>query len=207
MESIILASESQRRQEYFELLGLPFTCVPSMIDESLIEGISIENAVEDLARRKVRKVVEILKDTPPLWVAGADTVIAISENPDEKTDEKSNEKIFGKPADREDARRMLSIFQGRTHSVITALALYNGRKKTVDSQSVTSYVTLAKLSPGEIEWYLDSGEWQGAAGAYKIQGLASCFITEIKGSFSSIVGLPLREFYAMLRDNGYPYGG
>jgi septum formation protein len=70
---------------------------------------------------------------------------------------------------------------------------------------VTSTVTFAPLSPDEIEWYLDTGEWQEAAGSYKIQGLASCFITDIKGSYSGVVGLPLREFYVMLRDNGYQY--
>jgi septum formation protein len=100
---------------------------------------------------------------------------------------------------------MLRKLQGRSHEVITSVALYNGRKKTTDCRSVVSTVTFAPLSPDEIEWYLNTGEWQEAAGAYKIQGLASCFITGIKGSYSGIVGLPLREFYVMLRDNGYLY--
>ena len=204
MEPIVLASESERRQEYLRLLGLPFTCIPSSIDETLDPDMDIEQAVEDLARRKVMKVVDTLKAMPPsslpgeqniAWAAGADTVIDL------------DGKIFGKPSDREDAKRMLCTFQGRDHRVITAAALYNGRKKTIDCRSVVSTVTFARLAEREIEWYLDSGEWKGAAGAYKIQGLASCFIVKIKGSYSSIVGLPLREFYVMLRDNGYPYGG
>jgi len=196
MEHIVLASESERRQEYFKLLGLPFSCIPSLADETLASGMAINDAVEDLARRKAGKVAEMLKNSSaPLWVAGADTVIALEE------------KVYGKPQNREDAGRMLRTFQGREHQVITALALYNGRKNKIDSCSVSSRVVFSPLSSGEIEWYLDSGEWEGAAGAYKIQGLASCFIAEIHGSFSSIVGLPLREFYAMLRDNGYPYGG
>ena len=107
--------------------------------------------------------------------------------------------------DREDARNMLSALQGKTHEVITAIALYNG--KSIDCRSVTSTVSFAPLSEGEIEWYLDTGEWQNAAGAYKIQGLASCFISGISGSYSSIVGLPLRELYVMLNDNGYLLDG
>ena len=195
MEQIVLASESPRRQEYLKLLGLPFNSIPSSVDETLDQDMDIQAAVEDLARRKVTALVEMHKNNEPLWVLGADTVIAL------------DGKVFGKPTDREDAKRMLSVFQGREHRVITAIALFNGRKKAIDCRSVVSFVAVAQLSGSEIEWYLNSGEWQGAAGAYKIQGLASCFITEIHGSYSSIVGLPLREIYVMLRDNGYSYGG
>ncbi|MDR0496816.1 MAG: Maf family protein [Treponema sp.] len=194
MEPIILASESPRREEFFRLLGLPFTCIPSNIDESFDPSLDPGAVVEELAVKKVKKTLESLKD-PPLWVCGADTIIAM------------DGKIYGKPLDREDASRMLRAFSGRTHEVTSAIALYNGRAKTIDSRSVTSTVSFAPLTDGEIEWYLNSGEWQGVAGAYKIQGLASCLIAEISGSYSSIVGLPLREFYAMLRDNGYPFGG
>jgi septum formation protein len=107
---------------------------------------------------------------------------------------------------------MLRSFSGREHQVWSAVALYKGRAGAatggaIDCRSAVSTVAFAPLKAEEIEWYLDSGEWRDAAGAYKIQGLASCFITAIKGSYSSIVGLPLREFYVMLRDNGYPYGG
>jgi septum formation protein len=102
---------------------------------------------------------------------------------------------------------MLRSFLGRDHQVISAVAIYKGSTKTTDCRSVISTVSFAPLTEGELEWYLDSGEWRGAAGAYRIQGLASCFISGIKGSYASVVGLPLREFYAMLRENGYPYGG
>ena len=196
-----MASGSPRRQEYLKLLGLPFTCMPSPVNENFSPGEDPEKVAEELAVRKVMKIVEILKDTSPAelrsapWVCGADTLISL------------DGKIYGKPKDRDDAQRMLAAFQDRSHEVISAIALYNGRTKTTDHRTAVSTVTFAALSRGEIEWYLDSGEWQGAAGAYKIQGLASCFITSIQGSYSSIVGLPLREFYAILRDNGYPYGG
>ena len=192
---IILASSSPRREEFFRLLGLPFTSMPSQVEEDFDEHCEPRKVAEELAARKVRKAVESIKDLASVWVCGADTLIAM------------DGKIHGKPLNREDAGNMLRAFSGRTHSVISAVALYCGRTKTLDYRSVASEVSFAPLSEGEIDWYLDSGEWQGAAGAYRIQGLASCFITGISGSYSSIVGLPLREFYAMLRDNGYPYGG
>ena len=194
MQPIILASASPRRQAYFRLLGLPFTCIPPSTDESFDPRMDARAVAEELATRKVNGVLSILKNEAPLWVCGADTLISLEGN------------IYGKPEDREDARRTLSAFQGKTHEVISAVALFGGRAKTIDCRSVVSTVSFAPLSEGEIEWYLDTGEWRDAAGSYKIQGLASCFISSIKGSYSSIVGLPIREFYAILRDNGYPYG-
>jgi len=195
MEPIILASASPRRREYLELLGLPFTCVPSPEDENYDPGSEPETVAKELAIRKVTKVVEMLKDDSPPWVCGADTLISL------------DGKILGKPTDRRDAGQMLRSFAGRSHEVLSAVALYSGRSGKTDYRVVTSTVSFAPMKASEIEWYLDTGEWRDAAGAYKIQGLASCFISSIQGSYSSIVGLPLREFYAILKDNGYPYGG
>ncbi|MCL2601400.1 MAG: Maf family protein [Treponema sp.] len=193
MEEIILASASLQRREFLRLLGLPFTCVPSPLQEIVAPHEDARAAAERLAVQKVNAVVPLAAHAR--WVFAADTLVSLGGE------------IFGKPADRNDAARMLRALGGRTHEVVSAAALYSGAANAIDCRSVSSAVTFAPLSPGEIEWYLDSGEWQGAAGAYKIQGLASCFVVSITGSFSSIVGLPLREFYDMLRDNGYPYGG
>ncbi|MDR2101133.1 MAG: Maf family protein [Treponema sp.] len=195
MEPIILASGSLRRQEYFRLLGLPFNIMPSQIDETYEEGLSPREIAENLAVRKVNKIIELLKGQTPPWICGADTVISLDGH------------IFGKPLDRDDAQRMLLKIQGRDHEVVTAVALFNGKEKSLDCRSVTSIVSFAPLRESEIEWYLNTGEWQGVAGAYKIQGLANCFVSSIKGSFSAIVGLPLHEFYVMLIENGYLYGG
>jgi septum formation protein len=194
VEPIILASGSLRRQEYFRLLGLPFSVIPPQIDEAGRDIEKPQELAEDLAIRKVRKILEYLKGRNPPWVCGADTLIAV------------DGVVFGKPKDRDDAKRMIEALQGRDHEVITAVALYSGKTNTIDCRPVASSVTFTPLSQGQIEWYLDTGEWQGVAGSYRIQGLASCFISGIRGSYSSIVGLPLHEFYAMLRDNGYPYG-
>ena len=194
METIILASGSERRKEFFKLLGLPFTSMPPLVDESFDPSSSPRTVAEGLALRKAAKIAPMSDENAP-WVCAADTIIAL------------DGAIFGKPRDQDDARRMLAAFQGRSHEVISAVALYNGRAKSYDCRSIASLVSFAALSPGEIEWYLGTGEWKDAAGAYEIQGLASCFISSITGSYSSIVGLPLREFYAILRDNSYPYGG
>jgi septum formation protein len=192
-EPIILASGSLRRQEYFRLLGLPFNIMPPQIDENVDRTLGPRECAEDFAIQKVNKIISLLQNRIPPWICGADTVISVDED------------IFGKPQDRHDAQRMLTKLRGRSHEVITAVALFNGKEKTIDCRSVKSMVTFMPLSEDEIEWYLSTGEWQGAAGAYKIQGLGGCFVSEIQGSYSAIVGLPMHEFYVMLKDNGYSY--
>ncbi|MDR1252415.1 MAG: Maf family protein [Treponema sp.] len=194
MEPIILASASPQRQEYFRLLGLPFSVMSSFIDEEIEQGTDPRKTAEGLAVRKVQKVVELLDGRKPSWICGADTIVSVDGG------------IFGKPADREDAKRMLRRLAGREHEVITAVALHRRPAGNTDCRSAACAVTFASLSEDEIEWYLDTGEWQKAAGAYRIQGLAGCFISSITGSPSAVVGLPLRDFYVMLRENGYPYG-
>ncbi|AEJ19559.1 Maf family protein [Gracilinema caldarium] len=194
MEPIILASGSLRRQEYFKLLGLPFNIMPSYVDETAPAELSPREHAEHIANRKVKKILEVLEGRLPLWILGADTIISIDNT------------IFGKPADRQEAYHMLKTFSGRTHEVITAMALYVGREKRIATKAVSSTVRFSHLRDDEIEWYLDTGEWQGVAGGYQIQALAACFISHIEGSYSGIVGLPIHEFYGMLRENGYPYG-
>jgi septum formation protein len=175
-------------------MGLPFNIMPSQVDEDYNESLSPREVTEELAARKVSRILDLLKGRTPLWICGADTAVSM------------DGKIFGKPPSREDARNMLNVLQGRDHDVVTAVALFNGRKNSVDCRSVVSTVTFSPLSEAEIDWYLNTGEWQGVAGAYRIQGIASCLISRIRGSYSSIVGLPMHEFYVMLRENGYPYG-
>jgi len=176
------------------MLGLPFSILPTEIDESQVDQTSPLKITGGLARRKVEKVIEIMKDRLPRWICGADTVISL------------DGKIFGKPANREEAAAMLRELSGKQHKVVTSVALYNGREGKIDCRGASCTVSLAALTEAEIEWYLDTNEWQGVAGSYRIQGLAGLFISKIAGSPSTVAGLPLREFYVMLRDNGYPYG-
>ena len=200
METIILASGSPRRQEYFRLMGLPFEILSADIDESQSTQTDPIKLTAELAVKKVERTIEMMQekwpssDCRPKWVCGADTVIAMEG------------RILGKPENRREAAQMLRDLSGRQHEVVTSVALYNGKVKTTDCCSAICAVTFAPLNELEIEWYLNTNEWQGVAGAYRIQGLASCFITQIKGCPSTVAGLPLREFYVILRDNGYPYG-
>ncbi|MCL1993005.1 MAG: Maf family protein [Spirochaetes bacterium] len=196
MEEIVLASQSQARQEGFRLLGLPFSVVPAMIDESLPPNADPETAAGILAVKKAEKVAKRQGDDgePPKWVFAADTIIALAGE------------IFGKPADRGEALQMLSRLSGKTHLAVTAIALYNGRLGRVDCRRAKCEVSFAELSPAEIGWYLDTGEWRGAAAGYRIQGAGAGLILSVKGCIGAVAGLPLRDFCVMLKDNGYPYG-
>jgi septum formation protein len=191
MEPIILASGSLRRQEYLKILGLPFSVIPPLIDESPGDIRDPGKLAETLALRKVNRIIELAKGSP--WICGADTLVSVGGD------------IYGKPRDREDARRMLRGLRGREHRVFTAVALYCGAGGNTDCRLVRSSVSFAPLTDEEIDWYLDTGEWQGVAGSYRIQGLGGCFVSAIQGSYSAIVGLPIHEFYVMLKANGYPF--
>jgi septum formation protein len=196
MEPIILASASPRRQEFFRLLGLPFTCIPAQIDETPLAGLNPRQVAEDLALRKTMAVVAQLErggteTSSAQWVFGADTIVVL------------DGEIFGKAADRDAAKIMLERLAGRRHEVITAMALYNMRHKMSVCRSNMSEVVFAPLSMAEIEWYLDTGEWEGAAGSYRLQDRGGCLIESINGSPSGVAGLPLHDFYVMLKDNGY----
>jgi septum formation protein len=197
MEPIILASESPRRRDFFKLMGLPFTCIPAMIDETYQEGMEPGQFALEMALNKALAVAGKTDDAQAAaaqWIFAADTIVVL------------DGKIFGKPKDRDEARRMLCVFSGRRHEVITAMALYNRRTGKTDCRPVSGEVEFAALTEAEIEWYLDTGEWRGAAGAYQMQGLAGCFIRLINGSPSCVAGLPLHDFYVMIRDNGYRFG-
>ena len=174
-------------------MGLPFNIMPSRVSEELVPGLAPRLQAEALARKKVETLIAILGGSNPPWILAADTNIIVDDT------------VLGKPTDREEAKAMLRRLSGRGHEVATGLALFNGKRKYVDCRTNVSVVDFAELSETEIEYYLDTGEWQGVAGAYRIQGKGGCFISSIRGSYSSIVGLPLHDFYVMLKENGYDY--
>ncbi|MDR1219104.1 MAG: Maf family protein [Treponema sp.] len=200
METIVLASASPRRHDYFRLLGIPFVVKPSTVEETWDENLPLEEVPKAIATRKALSVAEsALTDGGGTlaefrWVFGADTIVAI------------DGRILGKPKDRAHAKIMLSLLQNRAHRVISGIVLCRLEDRRVSAKTVISEVAFAPMSNAEIEWCLDTGEWEGAAGAYRAQGVASCFISSLQGSFSNVVGLPLREFYTLLRENGYEYG-
>lgn len=192
MEPIILASSSPRRQEILKMLDIPFQVILPNIDETLTSSVDTEDIPELLAREKVSAVIHSLPSQQEIqWVLGADTVIV------------KNGRIFGKPQSADEAAEFLKEFQGGSHTVITAVVLYNGKQKSTTSRVAKTKVTFAPMTDDEIQWYLESGEWHGAAGGYRIQSLASIFIEKIEGSQSCVTGLPIHELYDMLKVQNY----
>jgi septum formation protein len=189
MDSLILASASPRRRELLASLDIPFDVVPSSYEETFDDRPPLEQALF-LSEMKVRKVIEDHPDLGKRVVVGADTVLDL------------DGRLIGKAPDRSTARRYLELISGRSHKVITALSIHNGSTGELRARAETSTVDFALLSRDEIEAYLDTGEWEGAAGAYRIQGRASFFVRGIKGCFFNVVGLPIRLFYVMLQSQG-----
>lgn len=191
MEPIILASSSPRRQEILKMLKIPFRVIIPNIDETFSSIVELEQVPELLAREKVAAVIEILKGQEIPWVLGADTVILFEG------------KILGKPQNHEQAIEYLQMLQGKTHTVVTSIVLYNGHTHETSSKICKTEVTFNPMSEEEINWYVETGEWHGAAGGYRIQSLASCFIGKLEGSYSCVIGLPISELYDILKEQGY----
>jgi len=187
---IILASASPRRADLLRAIGLVFTVAPSAVDESPLPGESPRPMAERLARAKV--TANRMLPSSSLVIA-ADTVVVIDGT------------LFGKPVDDADARGMLRALSGRTHEVITAIALRARPEEDVVCESVTSRVTFAPLSEREIGWYIATGEGADKAGAYALQGIGALFVTSIEGSYTNVIGLPLDRIYPhLLRYNCLP---
>lgn len=192
MEPIILASSSPRRQEILTKLGIPYRVIMPTIDEIIPENADPEKLAEQFATNKVQEVIRAIPSGQMIpLILGADTLIVL------------NNKIYGKPENQEEATLFLKEFSGKEQTVISALALFNGKINYLSTRIKKTKVVFAPMTDKEIEWYVNTGEWHGAAGGYRIQGMASCFIENIEGSFSSIIGLPIFEFYEILKEQGY----
>ena len=193
---IYLASQSPRRRQLLEQLGvrlqllLPDDAEAAEALEQVKPGEAPGRYVRRVTRLKLDEAVQRLaaQGWPPAPVLCAGTTVALGAQ------------ILGKPADAEDAARMLRQLAGGTHRVITAVAVQAGaaRHEAVSD----SRVRFAPLGEAEIAAYVASGEWQGKAGAYAIQGRAAAFIEHISGSYSGIMGLPLFETARLLRNAG-----
>ena len=193
MEPIILASKSPQRQDILKRLNIPFVCIPSETDETFDPSLPPEKAVEQIALRKAEAVVHSPLKINAAWIISADTLIFSQGMP------------MGKPTDAEHARSMLQSYSNTSHKVITAVCCYDAKSQQLSSRISVSQVFFKELSSDEVEWYLSTGEWEGAAGGYRIQGRAACFITKIEGSYSGIVGLPMYELYDILTEHGYSF--
>lgn len=190
MATLYLASGSPRRRELLRQIGVSFQTLNVPIDEEALPGESPSAYVERLARAKGQAGLGVLGDTDGAVVLGADTAVVM------------DGRILGKPANREEALATLRTLSGRSHEVLTAVALVSAERLV--AQVVSSQVTFRPLSQAEIEAYWASGEPQDKAGCYGIQGLAAVFVSQLQGSYSAVVGLPLCETAALLAEFAIP---
>lgn len=186
---LILASVSPRRASLLREHGYVFDVVEPPLDEPdhLADRASPVQRAEALSYFKARSVASLVESGT---ILAGDTIVSL------------RDQIFGKPIDREDAKRILSSLSGTTHQVITAVTLLDAATGKRLIRHDATAVTMKRLSEVEIETYLDTGAWVGKAGAYGIQDRADAFITSTQGSFSNVVGLPMALVAEMLTEWG-----
>lgn len=187
---LVLASGSPRRKELLGWLNIPFTIKSSDVEE-VTDKVEPFEVAEDLAALKGRDIFNIYSkeegfaETLFPFIISSDTIVTLGD------------KIYGKPKDTADAKRMLLELEGKEHQVITAVYFScldeNGKMKE-RSFSCASMVTFEKIDKDLLDIYLESGESLDKAGAYGIQGRSLCFISNLKGSYSNVVGFPLSDF-------------
>lgn len=202
MSRIILASASPRRKELLEQIGLEFEICPAKGEEVITKTIP-EEVVMELSKQKAEEIAFLVttynenhKDitTPTdILIIGADTVVAYDGH------------ILGKPKDEADAKRMLLMLSGNTHSVYTGVTLClidkNGRVGEVVFYEKTD-VTMFPITEEEVDRYVATGEPMDKAGSYAIQGKSAIFIEKIEGDYNNVVGLPITRIYQKLKDIG-----
>lgn len=184
---LFLASRSPRRRELLASVGVPFRVVASDAQETLV-GMHAGTVAEGNALTKARAAVLPEGLGAGSFVLGVDTVVVV------------DGAILGKPADREEAGAMLALLAGRRHEVVSGVALLRGVQ--VVAHAVTA-VRFATLNEKQRNAYVASGEWEGKAGAYAIQGLAALFVDAIEGEYANVVGLPLALLARLFRRLGF----
>lgn len=175
MKRIILASGSPRRKEIFKTLNIEFEIIPSSYNEVLEDDIFSYKKIENLAYNKALVVAKAVKDSA--IIVGADTVVVL------------DNKIMGKPKDKEDAFYMLKNLSGREHFVVTAICVIEMPSLRKKTHSTTSYVEFENLSDEMINKYIDEFKPFDKAGSYGIQELPNGFVKHVNGSYENIVGL------------------
>ena len=199
---LILASQSPRRHSLLRDLGVPFVVVPSQAEETLA-GAPAAALAESNALAKAREAVLPSGLQPGAYILGTDTLVTI------------DGRVMGKPSSAEEAAAMLASLSGRTHQVVSGVALIRtatdgaypvgggpGGERAVTGCASTD-VTFVELEPCQMSAYVDSGEWRGKAGGYAVQGLAGLFVSEIRGEYSNVVGLPLCLLARLFRESGF----
>jgi septum formation protein len=183
---LILASGSPRRSKLLVELGVDFEVRPVEIDESLLAGESPQDLVVRLAREKATA-----KKAPEALILAADTMVIL------------DGEALGKPDDEAAAREMLLRLAGKTHTVVTGVALCDVDRNALVADFELSDVQIGAMSEEEIDWYVATGEPLDKAGSYAIQGLGAMFVGSVSGNYSNIVGLPLPLTQALFRKLGF----
>ena len=185
---VVLASASPRRRQLLDLIGIAHEVRPANIDETMRPRETPRRHTERLAREKASAIA---KRDPDLITIGADTIVVV------------NRKVLGKPANTDDAARMLALLSGREHCVTTSVAVSRGKKLRSAVEEVR--VKFRRLRDDEIEAYIATGEPMDKAGAYGIQGYGATIIERIEGDYFAVMGLPLVRLVGLLRDVGVRY--
>ncbi|MCH8236459.1 MAG: septum formation protein Maf [Chloroflexi bacterium] len=190
---LILASASPRRATLMREHGFAVEVIHPAVDErhELQAGEAPTGLAEALSAIKARNVAAKLEDG---WILAGDTVVSLGN------------RVYGKPVDRSDARRILVALSGTTHQVITAVTLLDAATGAELTRHDTTAVTMKSLSDDELEAYLDTDAWRGKAGAFGIQDRGDPFVERIDGSFTNVVGFPMELVAAMLAAWGYQAG-
>ncbi len=184
MEPLVLGSGSPRRRELLQTLGLDFEVRVADADETPHPGEPADALVVRLARLKLHAVMR----KTDAFVLAADTIVVVDDD------------VLGKPRNDEDAHAMLRRLSGRAHAVVTAIAL--GRDGTCLGETAVRTQVVFGAIEADIERYVATGEGRDKAGSYAIQGFGGAFVSRIEGSYSNVVGLPVRETIALLREHG-----
>jgi septum formation protein len=177
---LILASGSPQRRAILEQLGVPFEVIVTGADE-LSEGRPEAVAVENACRKARAAVAESNAAAP---VLGVDTLVALDYG------------IYGKPTDRDEAVATLTALAGRTHRVVSGVCLIEADGER--TAAAVTQVSFRPMSESAIEWYVDTGEWQGRAGGYAIQGRGAALVESIQGDYLNVVGLPVATLLDLL---------
>lgn len=182
---IILGSKSPRRQELLSQLGITFSVCDSFVNETIPQGLSMQETAQYLAQQKAETVYKMYKNKKNIIVIGGDTIVAVEDE------------CMGKPANRKEAFRMLRKLSGKKHIVISGVSMVSSKKIITDFDQ--AWVTFDELSDEDIEYYVDTFMPYDKAGAYGIQEWIGCrAISQIEGSYFTIMGFPTHLIWRML---------
>ena len=180
---LYLASTSDRRKEILSLLGMSFEVCAVDADETFVGADPADNAAR-IAKLKAESARHNHRNA---IIISADTIVH------------AGNALLGKPSSRKHAREMLEVLSGNIHQVVTGFCVYDGQTGNFECGYDSTSVQFSVLDEHAIEWYLDTGEWESVAGAYRIQGSGSCLIQGISGSYHTVMGLPIHRIYGILR--------